>query len=143
MNHAERINLSVRHQVEVLKVTDMANAVGVYLSQGYLPDSLEDGDIFDDLSEADRRYHPSVQPMVDLLLEELEESDYEMVLEYLNQPEHAHLLGIYLQVATPRIKEDGRFSWGFCRLQWIFGNTYEEAFTAACEWAKEHGHDYD
>lgn len=25
----------------------------------------------------------------------------------------------------------------------VYGNTYEEAFKMACEWAKEMGHDYD
>ena len=143
MNHNDRINLSTRHEIEVLKVIDMANAVAMYLNQGMLPDSLEDGDIFDDIQVPNGERHASTDPISEFLLDHFSEDiDPEEVMERLNEPENSHLLGFYLQVASPMIR-NYRFSWGTTRLQWIYGDTYEEAFTAACEWAKEMGHDYD
>tara|TARA_R110002124_G_scaffold10362_2_gene51741 strand:+ start:456 stop:887 length:432 start_codon:yes stop_codon:yes gene_type:complete len=143
MNHTNRVSLSLRHELEVRQVIDMANAVAMYVSKFRTPDVLDDGEVLIDWADT-KPPHPSIEPMHQFMAEALPVGgDVELVLEQLNEPEYAHLLGVYIQVATPKMMEGDKFSWGYCQLQWIFGNTYEEAFTAACEWAKEMGHDYD
>lgn len=142
MTHTERLDLSLRHELEVRQVIDLANVVAMYHSRGSVPDVVEDIDFFSDVSDPDMNLHPSVKPLGKFVAAILDESDdHEEVLEYLSQNEKH--LGFYLQVAFPMIREGNVFSWGLSRLNWVFGNTYEEAFKIACDVAKEQGHDYD
>lgn len=142
MTHDDRVELTVNHELEVQQVVDLANVVGMYHNKHRVPDVIEEEDFFGDVSDQQRNRHPSVVPLGDLVSKLLAEGrDDEEVLCYLSDDSKAYpLLGVYLRVAVPVIEEGRPYSWGHCRLQWIFGNTYEEAFKVACEWAKEQGH---
>lgn len=147
MTHEKRLDLAYRHQMEVSKVVDLASVAAKYLNTGNLSDAVEDGDFFWDIADTDRKLDSSVQPLHEALKGIDEQcggdDNPEIVMEYLTEDrKYTNVMGIYLQAAVPVLKGSS-FSWGHCRLVWVFGNTYEEAFQAACEWAKEYGHDYD
>ena len=47
--------------------------------------------------------------------------------------------GVFLYVMTPVKKYKGSrasYSWGHCSTNWVYGDTYEEAFQASVCWAK-------
>lgn len=144
MKHDERVGLTCRHELEVRLVVDLANVVGMYHNKHRLPDVIEDEDFFVEIGDNSGHLHESVIPLSDVISRLAAEGWDELaVIEHLSDTASCEpLLGIYLQVAVPVMK-DRSYSWGHCRLQWIFGSTYEEAFKAACEWAKEQGHDCD
>ena len=141
MTNNDRAELTVNHELEVQQVVDLANVVGMYHNKHRVPDVIEEEDFFGEVSDQQRNRHPSVVPLGDLVSKLLAEGiDDEEVLCYLSDNSTCYpLLGIYLQVAVP-VMNGSTYSWGHCRLQWVFGSTYEEAFKVACEWAKEQGY---
>lgn len=144
MTHDDRVELTVNHELEIQQVVDLANVVGMYHNKHRVPDVIEEEDFFGDVSDQQRKRHPSVVPLGDLVSKLLAAGhDEGEVIEHLSDRASCEpLLGIYLHIAVPVIK-DSSYSWGHLRMDWVFGNTYEEAFKVACEWAKEQGHDND
>ena len=137
MTNNQRAIESYNHDVEVIQFIDMANAIGMYSNKQTVPDVLVDGDFFSSFINP-KGFHPSTE-LIQAWLKSVEAQDLdeEELTEALYESRRVDLMGIYLYINTPAPREDGMRTWGICRGGWVYGDTYEQAFQHAVEWAKE------
>lgn len=127
------------HEIRIEKVLDMAVEAALTPNLMRLSETLAD-DLLGDMVTS--KLHPSMQPLADYLLSEGEEDDDVQLAMDDMAASRPDLMGVCLQVATPvrqwdEAGESSMFSWGYCRLNWVFGPTYDDAWCLAVEWAKK------
>ncbi len=71
------------------------------------------------------------------------ESDQDLDLEefLIESIRDAGVFGVAMQVSCPVVTHGERsrsYSWGHCRLGWVYGETFDKAHDAAIDWARQH-----
>ena len=136
-HNMQRASIAYDLDLYIDRHIDMACEAALSPQTGKLSEAVSE-ELIEGLISVDP--HKSIEPLSEYLFAG-GTSDQD-VIEQIDEMPHAarHLMGICLRAVTPvrRFGEHGSatFSWGYYKAQWVYGQTYEDAWQQAVEWAE-------
>lgn len=134
----QRAHDAFENDLRLEQVIDMAVEAAITPELNRLSEALEE-DLLDYLATC--RLDESIKPLAEYLLANGDDEALLQVEDMINlRPD---LMGFCLQVSTPVKEWEGgaaTYSWGYTQLNWVYGNTYNEAWYRAVQWAEEKMH---
>jgi hypothetical protein len=131
----ERCNQSFNSNLRVLAVVDLASMHATEAFEGSLDRPVED--LIDHLLERYLKSHPSTAG----LREAAKDADEDTIAVLGELLYHRNLLGLAVQFATPVMtkltEKSCSFSWGYYHTEWVYAESYDEAWKLGIEWAEK------
>lgn len=130
-----RCDQAFESNLRVQAVVDLASMHATDAFEGSLDRPVED--LIDDLLEKERKHHPSTVELRKVV-QEANEDTIGILGELLY---HRNLLGLAVQFATPVMtrtsKTSWSFSWGYYQTEWIYAESYDEAWKLGLAWSEK------
>lgn len=134
MNNQRRYEAAENHLLRVEQFVDIAAAIAADCFE-HPSGALED--FVDELIVGvDAHTDQSMVPLI-----EAADGWGDIPEELAGELGRRNLTGFAIQFATPvyhsATKDCRSYSWGHCYLKWVYGNTLNEAWSAAIRWSKQ------
>lgn len=130
---AQRLEIAEQSLLRINSIIDFASVIGCGDHES--PDGDLD-DLFSELLAGDRRGFDKSVDTLFKLADSLDE-DFKDSSELGLLMQDKNVLGYAVQFSTPVRKETGSCSWGSCYLRWFYGDTIDEVWGLAQQWATE------
>jgi predicted ATPase len=131
----QRCDQSFNANLRLLAVVDLASMHATEAFEGSLDSPVED--LIDHLLERDLKSHSSTAGLRKAA-KDADEDTIEVLGELLYR---RNLLGLAVQFATPVMtkltEKSCSFSWGYYQTEWVYAESYDEAWKLGIEWAEK------